>query len=77
MQSVSTHKNTTKGVTHLLNSDQVAEILGVKVDTLGYWRCTGRYRLPYVKVGRLVMYRPEDVEKFIAERTVIIGGAEG
>ena len=71
MQSAFTQKNTTKGITRLLNSEQVAEILGVEPGTLGYWRCTGRYHLPYVKVGRLVMYRPEDIEKFVAERTVI------
>lgn len=70
MQSVSTQKNTTKGITRLLNSEQVAEILGVEPGTLVYWRCTGRYRLPYVKVGRLVMYRPEDINEFIESRTV-------
>jgi predicted site-specific integrase-resolvase len=70
MQSAFTQKNTTKGITCLLNSEQVAEILGVEPGTLGYWRCTGRYRLPYVKVGRLVMYRPEDVDEFIKNRTI-------
>jgi predicted site-specific integrase-resolvase len=70
MQSIHTQKNTTKGVTHLLNSEQVAEILGVKPDTLCYWRCTGRYALPYVKVGRLVMYRAEDINEFIENRTI-------
>jgi len=74
MESVSTQKNTTKGITRLLNSEQVAEILGVEPATLGYWRCTGRYHLPYVKVGRLVMYRPSDVNEFIRRRTVTIGG---
>lgn len=63
------------GVSRLLNTEQVAEILGVKPDTLGYWRCTGRYRLPYVKVGRLVMYRPKDVDEFIRSRTVTVEGA--
>lgn len=70
MQSVSTQKDTTKGIARLLNSDQVAEILGVKPDTLSYWRCTGRYRLRYIKVGRLVMYRPEDINEFIENRTI-------
>ena len=52
----------------LLDTKQVAEILGVKPNTLAYWRCTGRYRLPYIKVGRLVMYRPADVDEFISSR---------
>lgn len=28
------------------------------------WRCTKRYPLPYVKVGRLVRYRETDVDAF-------------
>ena len=70
MQSIHTQKNTTKCVTHLLDSNHGAEILGVKPDTLSYWRCTGRYRLRYVKVGRLVKYRSSDVEAFIKSRVV-------
>jgi predicted site-specific integrase-resolvase len=62
-------------IPRLLNTEQVAEILGVLPGTLGYWRCTGRYRLPYVKVGRLVMYRPKDIDEFIESRTVTTEGA--
>lgn len=70
MQFIPTQRDTTKGVTHLLNSDQVAEILGVKPETLSYWRSVGRYHLRYVKVGRLVKYRSSDVEAFIKSRVV-------
>ncbi len=38
--------------------------------TVSYWRCTGRYNLPYVKIGRLVMYKANDVNEFIQRRTV-------
>lgn len=58
----------------LLSPAEAAEILGVKVDTLTVWRCTKRYNLPWVKVGRSPKYRPEDIEAFISERTV---GVEG
>jgi len=58
-------------IRRLLSPDEVAEILGVKPETLSYWRCTKRYPLPYVKVGRLTKYRPEDVSKFIENRTVV------
>lgn len=54
----------------LLKPQEVAEILGVSVTTLAIWRCTGRYTLSWVKCGRLVRYRPEDVAAFIEERTV-------
>jgi predicted site-specific integrase-resolvase len=59
----------------LLSPIRVAEILGVSVDTLAVWRCTQRYPLPYVKVGRKVMYRREDVERFIVGR--IEGASSG
>lgn len=53
---------------NLLKPEQVAEYIGVSVDTLNVWRCTKRYNLPYVKAGRLVRYRTEDVEAFITSR---------
>ena len=53
----------------LLNTQEVANLLGVKVNTLSVWRCAKRYDLPFVKAGRLVRYRPEDVENFVARRT--------
>ncbi|MCB1822512.1 MAG: helix-turn-helix domain-containing protein [Candidatus Competibacteraceae bacterium] len=53
----------------LLDPDQVAEILGVSTKTLNVWRCTGRYNLPFVKVGSRVKYRPSDVDVFVQRRT--------
>jgi hypothetical protein len=49
---------------------EAAEILGVTPGTLSVWRCTRRYPLPYVKVGRAVRYRVADLERFIESRTV-------
>lgn len=37
-----------------VDDKQAAEVLDVKPSTLAVWRSTGRYRLPYLKVGRLV-----------------------
>ncbi|PCJ91188.1 MAG: excisionase [Flavobacteriaceae bacterium] len=59
--------------TNLMTPERVAEYLGVSTETLNVWRCTKRYNLPYVKAGRLVRYRVEDVENFVASRTQ--GGA--
>lgn len=55
-------------MTKLLTPDQVAERLGILPKTLDVWRCTQRYNLPYVKVGRLVRYREHDIEAFIESR---------
>ena len=54
----------------LLTEAEAADYLGVKPQTLCAWRCTKRYSLPYIKVGRLVRYRPEDVEAFLESRTM-------
>ena len=46
-----------------------AEFLDVQVQTLAVWRTTGRYNLPFVRVGRLIRYRIGDLEKWLADRT--------
>jgi len=57
------------GTSKLLTAAQVGELLGVTPQTLAVWRSTGRYSLRYVKSGRLVRYREEDVHAFIVSRT--------
>jgi excisionase family DNA binding protein len=53
----------------LLKPEEAAEILGVSVKTLTNWRHSKLYPLSFVKVGRLVRYRMEDVEGFLQKRT--------
>jgi len=50
---------------NLWDPEQAARYLGVKLETLAVWRCTKRYYLPYIKVGRLVKYRIDDLDAFI------------
>ncbi len=52
-----------------VSDKQAAEVLGAKKTTLAVWRSTGRYNLPFVKVGRLVRYRVSDLAAFLARRT--------
>ena len=54
----------------LLNRKQAAEFLGVREATLAHWKCTGRYNLSSVKIGRLVKYRISDLEQFIEDGVV-------
>lgn len=49
---------------NLMTPQEVANRLGVSTTTLSTWRCTKRYPLPYVKVGRLVRYRVADIDAF-------------
>lgn len=70
-----THTSTdTAGDRELITEEAAAVLLGVKPGTLQVWRCTKRYPLTYVKVGRLVRYRRGDLQAFLEARTV--GGAE-
>lgn len=54
----------------LVDEATAASILGLKRQTLATWRITGRYGLPFSKMGRAVRYRLSDLEKFIRSRTV-------
>lgn len=54
----------------LLSREDAAKYLSVKPQTLALWACTKRYDLPFVKVGRSVRYRREDLDAFLQSRTV-------
>ena len=52
-----------------IDDTRAASVLGVRATTMCVWRSTGRYNLPYIKVGRLVRYRISDLAEFLARRT--------
>jgi hypothetical protein len=54
----------------LLTDQQAASILKTQPATLSVWRTTGRYNLPFVKIGRHVRYKAGDLKAFINRRTV-------
>ena len=49
----------------LMTRTEAANLLRIKPHTLACWQCQKRNDLPVVKVGRLAMYRPQDIEAFI------------
>ena len=49
----------------LLSRREAAAYLGLSEQTLAIWKCTKRYDLPYVKIGRLIKYRKADLDAFI------------
>ena len=61
----------------LLTADEASRHLGLTTATLAVWRCTGRYNLPYIKIGSRVRYRLEDIETFLRERTRLHTGDGG
>jgi hypothetical protein len=53
-------------MTELLTASECSKRLRVTYGTLAVWRCTQRKSLPFVKIGRKVYYRPQDIEDFIS-----------
>ena len=53
----------------LLNEVQAAAILDTSVGTLQVWRSTGRYKIPFIKIGRNVRYKRAALEAWIESRT--------
>lgn len=45
----------------LLSEKEAAQILDTSPGTLSVWRSTGRYNLPFLKVGSKVRYRRADL----------------
>jgi excisionase family DNA binding protein len=53
----------------LLDDKAAANLLDVSPGTLSVWRSTGRYALPFLKVGRKVRYRRSDLLAWLESRT--------
>jgi len=68
------HPSPTAPCADLWTPRRAAQALGVSLRTLATWRSTGRHDLPFLKVGRLVRYREQDVARWLESRRH--GGAE-
>lgn len=60
----------------LLDEHEAAELLDTAPGTLSVWRCTGRYNLPFLKVGRKVRYRRADLMAWLDARVRQSGATE-
>jgi len=49
----------------LLDQKQAAELLRKSPGTLKNWRSNKRYQIPYLRIGRSIRYREEDVLAFM------------
>ncbi len=65
-----TLREAAKNADPLLSDPEATEYIGLSAGTLSVWRCTGRYGIPYVKVGRKVFYRRSALDKWLASREV-------
>ncbi|OGV74395.1 MAG: hypothetical protein A3B82_00040 [Methylophilales bacterium RIFCSPHIGHO2_02_FULL_57_10] len=48
----------------LLTPPEVADLTGLSLDTLAQWR-SQRRGIPYLKIGRVVRYDPDDVQTYL------------
>lgn len=62
------NSNSTSKFGNKLNRKMAAEYLGVTEGTLAVWASTGRYKLPFIKVGRKVFYTVADLDAFLESR---------
>jgi excisionase family DNA binding protein len=52
----------------LMTEAEVAAAVGCRPATLQAWRTTGRVKLPFFRVGRLVRYSKSDVYAYLESR---------
>lgn len=55
--------------TDLVNEIEAAEVLDVEPGTLQVWRSTGRYAIPFIKIGRNVRYSRKALDAWLDART--------
>jgi len=51
-------------MSELLTPEEVSGLTGVSTETLAQWRSQKKH-IPYLKVGRLVRYHPQDLEEYL------------
>jgi excisionase family DNA binding protein len=51
---------------NLLTAEEAAKLLRVEPQTLAVWRCLRRVDLPFVRAGRKILYREQDLADFVA-----------
>lgn len=73
MDAATQQPSTLQSISELVDDHDAARILNVTVGTLAVWRSTGRYKLPFIKIGHKVRYRRSDMEAWLASRTHHMG----
>lgn len=56
-------------VENLMTTEEAAVYLSVEPGTLAVWRSTGRYKLPFIKTGRLVRYSKNALDTWLEAHT--------
>lgn len=56
-------------ISTLLSPREAAATLRTSYGVLAVWRCTRRHPLKFVRVGRKIFYKSEDIQAFIDAAT--------
>ena len=59
-----------------MTREEAARYLGIQPRTLEIWATTGRYNLPYIKVGRHVQYCKSDLDRFLEAKKIYPAGID-
>ena len=59
------------GATNLMDVQQAADYLGLSVGTIYQWR--SQHKIPYIKVGRKLKFKKDQLDQWLADRTVQVG----
>ena len=51
-------------------AEQAAKLLRITPHTLAVWRCSNRYGLPFLRIGRKAYYRKADLIEWVAKQRV-------
>ncbi len=62
--------NRENNIEKLKSASETASILGLKESTLAQFRWRGDKRLPWVKLGTTIRYKPSDIQAYIERSTV-------
>jgi excisionase family DNA binding protein len=65
MQGTSDQQLAPRRQSKLMDTEDAAQYIGVTTRTLEVWRCTRRYCIPYLKVGRCVRYRQSELDAWL------------
>jgi len=55
-------------MTTLLSPQQLSEVLNISIETVYAW--TSQKRIPYIKMGRLVRFNTDEVNKWLERQRV-------
>lgn len=76
LQAVAHRPSSYTVVPPLLSRPEAARYLGVKPQTLASWASTKRVSIPYLKVGRRVLYRLADLDDWLNTQSTAFKSTE-